>query len=145
MRRIALLAVATLAFVAAPVPAQTVQRCHGADGAVEFTSGACPDGSRLAATYTAVPDVGRGAGAAATAEATGRRASEPRSHAGAGSARRGSARAGAQRGTARQRGEGSAACRDARAKRERTLERVGLTRTYDLLRALDDAVWVACR
>ena len=36
-------------------------------------------------------------------------------------------------------------CQDARDRRERTLARVGLKRTFDLLRRLDDEVWAACR
>lgn len=38
-----------------------------------------------------------------------------------------------------------AACQRARRNRDETLERVGLKRTYDLLRRLNDAVAQACR
>ena len=38
----------------------------------------------------------------------------------------------------------SRACVSAKATRTRTLERVGLKRTFDLLRRLDDAVHSAC-
>ena len=36
-------------------------------------------------------------------------------------------------------------CQQARANREATLTRVGLARTHDLLRQLDDAVYEACK
>ena len=38
-----------------------------------------------------------------------------------------------------------ARCKDAKAHREATLHEVGLSRDFELLRALDDAVYAACR
>ena len=124
---------------AAPARAQTVQKCIAADGHVSFTSGACGAGERLDATYAAVPErVTAGPAAAATA----RRAAEP------GARRRGQqARppARAPRSQARPTRAAPDRCQAARDRRERTLARVGLKRTFDLLRKLDDEVWAACR
>lgn len=120
----------------APAPAQTVQKCVAADGHVTLTSAACGAGQRLAARYDAVPEpMPAAASAAADRQAANRpgRAAMPRTV-----KRRGSSRA-----TAHSR-PGADRCEAARSRRERTLQRVGLKRTFDLLRKLDDEVWTAC-
>lgn len=118
---------------AGPAAAQTVQTCVGADGHVTLTSAACGAGQRLAASRDAVPEP---VPAAAPASA-GRRAN-------GGAAPRSVARRGARRAASRSR-PAVDRCEAARARRERTLQRVGLQRTFDLLRRLDDEVWAACR
>lgn len=134
-------ALAVAGVVAAPVAAQTVQKCVGADGHVTLTSGSCEAGQRLAARYDAVPEpvaTGRVAEAG-----NGHEAGSPRA---AGRAKAGPTRAarGRRASTSRAR-PGPDRCQAARDKRERTLQRVGLKRDFDLLRKLDDDVWNACR
>lgn len=128
--------------VAAPVGAQTVQKCVDADGHVTLTSGSCGAGQRLAARYDAVPEP---AATASVAQADGgrRAAALPGTagHAKAGASR--AARGG--RASASRTRPGPDRCQAARDKRERTLQRVGLKRDFDLLRKLDDDVWNACR
>lgn len=121
---------------AAPARAQSVQKCVAADGHVSFTSGACGAGERLEATYEAVPE-----------RVPARSAVAPR----------GSAEARTQRRSMQDRPAARAPrtharpalapdrCQAARDRRERTLARVGLKRTFDLLRRLDDEVRAACR
>lgn len=116
-----------------PVAAQTVQKCVAKDGHVILTSDECGMGERLAGRWDATPEpepeaVPAARSAAARARASG--TARPASHATTGRPR---SKAGAKR------------CETARAKRERTLERVGLKRTFDLLRRLDDEVRAACR
>ena len=119
-----------------PAHAQTVQKCIGAQGQITLTSGACGAGERLAARYDAVPEpVPTVAVAPADRPAT---AAPSRAHGSVGGARR--ARGGAARARTK-----PDACQAARARRDRTLQRVGLKRTFDLLRKLDDEVWAACR
>ncbi|MBJ6984678.1 DUF4124 domain-containing protein [Luteimonas sp. MC1750] len=121
----------------APAAAQTVQKCVGSDGHVTLTSEACGAGQRLAARYDAVPEpMPAAASAAAGRQETDRQG------------RRGVQRTVARRGTGRATAgsrPGADRCEAARARRERTLQRVGLKRTFDLLRKLDDEVRAACR
>lgn len=130
-------ALSCLMCCSAPAAAQTVQKCVGPDGHVTLTSAACGAGQRLAARYDAVPEP---MPAAASAKAARQAASRPGREAVA----RTVARRGTGRATARSR-PGADRCAAARARRERTLQRVGLKRTFDLLRKLDDEVWAACR
>lgn len=131
-------ALALLASASAPAGAGTVQKCVAADGHVTLTSGSCGAGDRLVASYDAVPeDVPASAqpAAAVPAPATSRGQSATRavSRGGRGGSTRSRSRAGPDR------------CAAARDRRDRTLQRVGLKRNFDLLRKLDDEVWAACR
>ncbi|MEN1959747.1 hypothetical protein WCE41_05340 [Luteimonas sp. MJ246] len=133
---------ATLAAAGWPaqVHAQTVQKCIDTTGHVTLTSGECADGERLAGMYDAVPEP-------ATAAAAGK-AESRRGQAGASSRSGATARgaAGSAR-PARAKARGKLSpdrCQAARDRREQTLRRVGLKRTFDLLRKLDDEVWAAC-
>lgn len=120
----------------APAHAQTVQKCIGAQGQITLTSGACGAGERLAARYDAAPEpVPTVAVVPADRPATAAPSRARGSVAGARRARGGAARARTK----------PDACQAARARRDRTLQRVGLKRTFDLLRKLDDEVWAACR
>lgn len=122
-----------LAMMAAPAPAQTVQKCIAVDGHVTLTSDACGAGERLAASYGAVPEP------VVEAAARTRPVAESRPS-------RGGARSGPRRGGSATRAKRAPdRCQAARERRERTLQRVGLKRTFDLLRRLDDEVWQACR
>jgi len=133
------LALATcLLAAAAPALPQSVQKCVAADGHVSFTSGACGAGERLDATYAAVPEQvpakpAAMAGPRRTAEARTQRQAQGRPAVRSPRSQARPARAAPDR------------CQDARDRRERTLARVGLKRTFDLLRRLDDEVWAACR
>lgn len=138
----AVLAIATALAAAGPTPAQaqTVQKCIDTTGHVTLTSGECADGERLAGMYDAVPEP-------ATVSAAGK-AEFRRGQAGA-SSRSGAAARGvagsARPARAKARGKLSPdRCQAARDRREQTLRRVGLKRTFDLLRKLDDEVWAAC-
>lgn len=133
---VAMVLVAALS-AALPASAQTVQKCVDAAGHVTLTSSECGAGHRLVASYDAVPEPVPVAPVAAAAEWPGAVAS--RSRGAATSARRGT-RGGASRVRAKPN-----ACDAARARREKTLQRVGLKRNFDLLRKLDDEVWAACR
>lgn len=127
-----------LAGNAPAVASGTVVKCLDAGGQIIFTSTGCPDGTRLAATYEAEPDAvltpaarrGR-----TRNEATPTAAPRPRARS---APRTAGPRSGSKRDPARAR------CQAARDKRDRTLERVGLKRTFDLLRRLDDEVRAAC-
>ncbi|MEN1956483.1 hypothetical protein [Luteimonas changyuni] len=122
---------ATLAAAGWPAQAQTVQKCIDAAGHVTLTSAECGDGQRLAERYDAVPEP-----AAAARQVNAARQAGPSVRAGVRNAR-----------PARPRARGKPApdrCQAARERREQTLRRVGLKRTFDLLRRLDDEVWAAC-
>ena len=131
---------AAIGFAAA---AQTVRKCLGSDGQLTFTSGACPQGQREAAAYDATPEVLDHARADALAR---RHQQEDADSRYLDSLARGSSRRGA---SARDAGSGPHGKRDrcdaARADREATLRRVGLKRSYDLLRRLDERVYDACK
>ena len=120
---------AILAMTAVPASAQTVQKCVSVDGHVTLTSGACGAGQRLAASYGAVPEP------VVKAAARPRPVAESRTP-------RVAARSG---GSTTRTKRTPDRCQAARDRRERTLQRVGLKRTFDLLRRLDDEVWQACR
>lgn len=133
----AVLAIATALAAAGSTPAhaQTVQKCIDAAGHVTLTSAECGVGQRLAGRYDAVPEP-----ATAARQVDAARQAGPNVGAGV--------RAGARKARpARPRTRGKPApdrCQAARERREQTLRRVGLKRTFDLLRRLDDEVWAAC-
>lgn len=137
VRMVMLIGLALLAGTDA-VASQTVQKCVAADGHVTLTSGDCAVGQVLANTYEAVPEA-----VVASSTATGHReaTTAPR----AGTVARERSRA-SPRTRASSRGKPKPdRCQAARDRREQTLRRVGLKRTFDLLRKLDDEVWAACR
>lgn len=124
-----------------------LRKCVSPGGAETFQQQPCPTGSRQVASrhYVSEP--------APTAEQERARAARDRA------ARAESAELSRRAGTAgRYRASGGAgalhrvtiakddkACQRARRHRDETLERVGLKRTYDLLRTLNDEVARACR
>lgn len=127
--------------------AQTVRKCLGSDGQLTFTSGACPQGQRETAAYDATPQLMD----RERADALARRHQQDEANSryldslARGSNRRGASR----RERARDAGSGPDGKRDhcdaARANREATLRRIGLKRSYDLLRRLDEQVYDACK
>ncbi|MBJ6980568.1 hypothetical protein [Luteimonas sp. MC1572] len=126
---------------AMPAWAQTVQKCTGRDGHVTFTSGACPDGQRQAASYDATPEV-MTAERAAELERRRRQDDANSRYLESLTPRGGRSTSGywPSRSDGRRSG-----CDAAKARREDTLRRVGLKRTHDLLRKLDDQVYEACK
>lgn len=126
-----LLLAAAVLLPAPQVLAQTVQKCIGANGHVTLTSGDCAAGERLAASFDARP----------LAEPEPRPVAE---RARPVSATRSQGLTRQQRQAARAR-TAPDRCKAARERRERTLERVGLKRDFDLLRRLDGEVRAACR
>lgn len=130
-----------LALPATPAWAQTVQKCTGPDGHVTLTSGACPDGQRQAASYDATPEVMTPERAAELERR--RQQDDANSRYLQSLAPRGGASTRGQRYSGRASRHG--ACDAAKARREDTLRRVGLKRTHDLLRKLDDQVYEACK
>ena len=127
---------------ALPVAAQTVQKCIAANGHVTLTSEACGAGERLAGSYDAAPEPVTAGTAAAAGTRGGSRAPARASR--TGMATRGTSARVRTATTTRARVQADR-CQAARDRRERTLARVGLKRSFDLLRKLDDEVWAACR
>lgn len=122
-----------------------LRKCVSRKGEVSFQQEDCPPGWRLASVRAVVPE------APLTLEQ--RRAQEARRRQGEAESRYLSSLAGTNRtgnsgaqlhrvGT----GAGSpSACDAAKAHRESVLNAVGMRRTYDLLRALNDQVFAACK
>jgi hypothetical protein len=117
---------------ATPAASRSVQKCIAADGHVTLTSGACAEGQRLAASYDAVPEASApGPAAMATPRTSSSRA---------GVASAGGARGARRVAAASSRGvTADKRCEAAQERRDRTLRRLGLKRTFD------DEVWAACR
>lgn len=139
----ALLAI-VIAFVAAnPARAQTVQKCVAPAGQITLTSSECGAGERLVARYDAVP-VSEPTPATAAVPSVRQPGAVPGRGRVSASASAATAKHGVRRGTSRSR-KAPDACQSARAKRDTTLQRVGLKRNFDLLRKLDDEIWSACR
>ena len=110
--------------------AQNVYKCVAADGVVSYQSAPCEHGAREAARWDAPPDPPSRLHQSVSSQE--RPASGPRFM------RTGSAH------IARNAAKPSA-CEAAKVNRDRTLERVGLKRTFDLLSRLDEQVRNACR
>lgn len=138
--------------VAAPVlawgqQAGEVRKCVSSKGAVSFQQAPCSAGGREVSSHAYVTE------RAPTAEQL--RARAVREQAARAESAELSRRAGTMPGPARQTGGGAlhrvsiarddAACQRARRHREQTLAAVGMKRTYDLLRTLNNQVAEACR
>ena len=121
-----------LALACTHASAQSVHKCVAKGGTVSYQSAPCEKGTREAAQWEAPPDPpskperARSAGS----ERTGKTQAYP--------VRTGSSHI--VRNTAR-----PSTCDAAKANRDRTLERVGLKRNFDLLSRLDEQVRNACR
>lgn len=136
------IAILLLAVAASPASAQVVSKCVGTDGHVTFTSEPCKPHERLESSVHAPPERltpqrreelerRRRQGEADSAYLNQLAGFER--HRGARNTRR-------SRETDRQ-----AQCQAAKANRDAVLTRIGLKRTYDLLRRLDDQVYDACK
>jgi len=126
-----------LAFAVAdsPVVAADLFRCVSADGGVSWQDAPCAEGSRLS---RAVPILAEPAPEPKkTAKRAGSKAvSSPSKRPGASQATRGPPGTRAQR---------RIACDAARKQQAAAIERLGLKRTFDQLRTLDDQVQEACK
>jgi hypothetical protein len=119
--------------LAAPAMTAEIHRCVAGDGTVSYQDVACDGGSRHSRTIAVRVDAGGVAApkhSATTAKTSKTSKSRP-----AKSDKAKSAGRSAQRAT----------CATARKTRDANLRRLGLNRTFDQLRALDDAVGEACR
>jgi len=119
--------------LAAPAVAAEIHRCVSGDGSVSYQDVACDGGSRLSRTIEVRADAG--AVVAPKHSASTAKASKPSKSRHATSDKAKSTTRSAQRAT----------CATARKTRDANLRRLGLNRTFDQLRALDDAVGEACR
>jgi hypothetical protein len=123
--------------------AQVLHQCTAPDGATSYQSAPCAAGSRMIRTIAVSPDPER------TPADQARQAREQRRQQEA--ARYLSSLAGTDRQATHRTVRAPSPdpqrtrCEAARRQREETLRRVGLKRTFDLLRRLDDRVYEACR
>lgn len=129
-----------LVLVCAPVSAQTIYKCLGADGVPAYQSSPCGQGHATGKQWEPLSAVSADdARQRADIEA---RIERDRQAVRAHNAKR-QLRSGATGSHLRARN--ATACETAKARRDTTLQRVGLKRNYALLRKLDDAVFDACR
>ena len=123
--------------------AQSVYKCIDRAGATSYQSAPCDVGARTAGAWDAAPEPPPSA-----EQLRARAAQRDRDRAESEylSRRAGTDGAGARRASAASvRTPRNNACENAKAHRERTLAAVGLKRTFELLRKLDDAVYEACK
>ena len=114
----------------APLAATPVHKCGLPDGRTVYQSAECARGHRTLARWHAAPDpvVANGTRSARSARAVASTRAAPRHR--------------------RRAGDGAPPrdpCRDARARRDAIEREAGLSRTYDLLSALQREVYEACR
>ncbi len=115
---------------AAPAAATAVHKCRLVDGRIVYQSAGCAPGERTLATWEAIADP----------PAT--QAPQPRVASTRGPAR---ARAPARRRSAAASESRVDSCSAAKERRDAIERRVGLSRTYELLSALQREVYDACR
>lgn len=132
----------TLALVVFPSAGQTVQKCIGKGGAVSFVSGPCPADQKQAASYDATPEVMT---ARRARELEDRRRRDAANSRYLESLARGQGRSAAYGSSPSRSNAKHERCQDAKRRRDDTLRRVGLRRTHDLLRRLDNNVYEACK
>lgn len=131
MRRMML--VVLLPIVWSVAHAQQVYKCTDGEQ-VSYQSQPCDGAQRTLRQWDATPEpVPTGAQATQTAKAR------------AAPARKSSSRRSTSSHTRSRPDPAESRCRAAKSKREAKLRAVGLKRTFDLLRKLDDAVYEACR
>lgn len=132
------------ALIAGSASAQVVNRCVGKGGAVHFYSGPCPAGYAQTRSWDATPEappsndeLWRRYYQRKQAEADSQYLSQLAGTSGG---------TGATGHRVRQDGaRNPSACDAAKASRERTLQAIGMRRTYELLQALDNSVREACK
>ena len=124
-------------FVLSMLPGATcaaeLLRCVAADGAVSYQDTPCEAGSRLTKTIV-VPEARAEERVVKSKPAKAAKAKAPRS-----------VRGGAKAPKADKRDRQRQACVAARAEEQRVLDKLGLERTFEQLRALGDKVRAACK
>ncbi len=115
--------------------AQDIHICIDGRGVKSYQNAPCATGQRTAGvrSYAAQPD-----DPALTARSIAIQQEMDRRN-------RPSGRATVVRSSSPRRAAGPTPCQAAKAKREATLKRVGLKRTFDLLSQLDSEVWEVCK
>ena len=133
-------AILSLLFFIAPAGhAQQIHKCvKGRD--VSYQSAACDATQRLVKQWDAVPE-----SEPTTAELSPSQAERRRREAKSAQAGRAASELRARAGKRSPIHAGDKRCNAAKARREAKLASVGLKRTFDLLRKLDDAVHAACK
>ena len=132
----------SMIFIAPMGHAQQVYKCvKGRE--VSYQSAPCDDTQRIAKQWDATPEPEPSAD-----ELRMRDARRQRDEAGSAQPRRATGTRRVRSGSSRNYSSiniGDARCDAAKARREAKLKSVGLKRTFDLLRKLDDAVYDACK
>ncbi|MDI9239978.1 hypothetical protein QLQ15_13780 [Lysobacter sp. LF1] len=133
-----------LASVTGVACANTVHKCIGPGGAVSYQDAPCAAGLREGGRWAADPEPPP---TPAQMQARDRKLQQDRAESDFLSRRAGTDRVGSGRAqTSRAvRNPAPSACEAAKAARQKTLDSVGLKRTFDLLRKLDEQVREACR
>ena len=130
--------------LASAAHAQQVHKCVDRSGNTSYQSAPCSHAQTTARTWEAAPDpVPENAPAPAPAPAASQRKLARSPHAATSSPRKTGRSTGAAIPV--ENSGNSRACATAKAKRTRTLERVGLKRSFELLSKLDEAVRSACK
>ncbi len=134
IRLILLACIAIHALPAAQAMAQEIHTCIDAKGIRSYQNLPCDPGQRTASVrnYEARPDDPAVAARSAAIQQEMDRRNRP------------SGKATVVR-AANRRPSGPTPCQAAKAKREATLKRVGLKRSFDLLSRLDSEVWEVCK
>ena len=137
-------AILSLLFFIAPAGhAQQIHKCvKGRE--VSYQSAACDATQRLVKHWDAVPESDPAAVELSPPQAERRRREAKSAQAGR-AASEGRARSGSRSGKRSPINAADKRCNAAKARREAKLVSVGLKRTFDLLRKLDDAVHEACK
>jgi len=115
---------------------QAIYTCKAADGKLTYQNAPCPQGSQVQAAKPYV-DPGYDPALAAKVEADRRALARRKQQAAYSPQSVAPARSDTPDKVRR--------CRQAKAYRQQTLDLVGLERTYELLRRLDDQVYEACK
>ena len=134
--------VASMAFASVEVCASTLFRCVAQDGAVAYQDVPCGGDTVLTRTIPVAAEPGGGEAGAKkkTKKQTSRKAT-----AGAAGQQATASAAIASSSVRGERAKRRDACRAARESREAALARMGLRRTFEQLRALDDRVHDVCK
>ena len=116
-----------------PVHAQSVYKCVDVGGNVSYQSAPCRVGQQVTATYAATPDPPQRQVYSSSSSSFSSTTTQQTTNVSP------SSDASTDRTVRR------AQCNAAKARREQVLESVGLSRTFDLLRQLDESVYEACK
>jgi len=133
-----------LLFVVAPAGAQYLYRCESYQGAVTIQDSPCPAASRET-KRTAVGAYEETESSRAAKQGAAQRAQATREVRGFVPADQAVRSASPSKPKPWEPDRDNSACEAAKKRRETVLKAAGLSRTFELLRALDDEVYKACR